>query len=170
MRFEFNGQQCEYDYATHFIKSRKDPLVSLNDEYEFEASENTFGPAEGKDGQLETSVILHKSKEDVPWLEGVRIFNPNNASNTLGKTPAYAATVSCEEINRSGLSIEWEPTKTLPNHGNIRSWNIERLSEQLSEIAGSTEITTNPTRGKEFQNMIEMRKQHDIACKKKQQR
>ena len=168
MQFEFNGQYCEYDYATHFIKSRKDPLVSLNDEYEFEANEDTFGPTKGKDGQLETSVILHKSKEGVPWLEGVRIFDQNNNSNILGKTPAYAATVSCEEIKRSGLSIEWEPTKSLPNHGNIRSWNIERLSEQLLEIAGSTEITTNPTRDMEFQNMIEVRKKQDIACKKKQ--
>ena len=170
MHFEFNGQQCEYDYATHFIKSRKDPLVSLNDEYEFEANEDTFGPTEGEDGQLETSVILHKSKEDIPWVEGVRVFNPSDETGNIAKTPAYAATVSCEDITNIGLSIEWDPKQVLPNHGNIRSWNMDRLNEQLAEIAALADVTTNPMRGKDFQNMINGRKQQDIACKKKQQR
>ena len=142
-----------YEYAARFIVSKDNPLYVL-DETGVSANAGTFMPDE-VNTVLETSIFLHRTKDDIPWEEGARAFNALKPDGSVGKRPALAADVPCDAIRSEGLTIDPDDQGgTLPHHANIRAWDINDVALQSARLAAVSRIEVNPHRDDKFARQV----------------
>lgn len=136
-------------YAARFVVSKDDPNYYFSDTA-VSATAGTFMP-DVVNGVLETSVFLHENKDDIPWHEGARAFKALKPDGSLGKRPALAADIPCEEIVKAGLTIVPDvDNDVLPHHANIRSWDVNDASLQSAQLAAFAQMHVNPARNDKF--------------------
>lgn len=154
MNIEIDGVQ--FHYATRFIQHKKDPTCAVSDHGTLEANETTFSPS-CISGNYETSVILHQTKDEIPWEEGASIFKATlGPDGHVGQVPAYAVVLKCDDITKVGLSLQVDPKPEtgLPHHANIVSWNPSCISCDAARLAALSEVVPNPNRIDEINQRI----------------
>lgn len=166
MNIEIDGVQ--FQYATRFIQSKKDPTYTIADDGTLEANETTFSPS-CVNGAYETSVILHRTKDDIPWQEGASVFKALGPNGEVGKIPAFAVNVKCDDVEKIGLSIQVDPRpeRGLPHHANVVSWNPSSISCDAARLSANAEVVPNPNRIEEInQRIVAKLKERGIEVKK----
>ena len=104
----------------------------------------------------ETSVILHKDDNDIPWDAGIHIFR-SDERGCAEKVPVACVDIPIVDIEGAGLSVELKPEKGISQlHANILGWSEDADLRDLTAavLAGKGRLFIRPGREEAVQRKM----------------
>lgn len=161
------GQICEY--AVHFFRTFDRGCLCLLQYMELRITPDATKLLPRKEHQMyggdrwETSVILHSSKEDIPWDVSLKLYQPHFARGGID-FPCRAVEsaklfIEVDEMNKGGIS---------EFHANLIGWDDDEDDQQIQaiELARQSRVVVN---NQYYQDFLTFRRQKELELQDRAQ-